>query len=36
MREVEIGLRIDLEAGLSFIGIDEVNELIRQGGASSS
>jgi hypothetical protein len=32
MREVEVGLRIDVQAGLSFFGTDEVNELIRQGG----
>jgi hypothetical protein len=32
MREVEVGLRIDMQTGLSFFGTDEVNELIRQGG----
>jgi hypothetical protein len=32
MREVEVGLRIDLNTGLSPFGTDEVNELIRRGG----
>jgi hypothetical protein len=31
MREVEVGLRFDVQTGLSFFGTDEVNELIRQG-----
>jgi len=31
MREVEVGLRFDVETGLSFFGIDEVNELLRRG-----
>ena len=32
MREVEVGLRIDLDSGLQPFGTDEVNELIRRGG----
>jgi hypothetical protein len=32
MREIEVGLRIDVQTGLSFFGMDEVNELIRKGG----
>ena len=32
MREMEIGVRVDYESGLSFFGIEEANDLIRQGG----
>jgi hypothetical protein len=32
MREVEVGLRIDRETGLTHFGTEEVNELIRRGG----
>jgi hypothetical protein len=32
MREIEVGLRIDTQTGLSFFGTDEVNDLIRRGG----
>lgn len=32
MREIEVGIRIDLHAGISFFGTEEVNELLRQGG----
>jgi hypothetical protein len=32
MREIEVGLRIDLETGLTPFGTEEVNELIRRGG----
>jgi hypothetical protein len=33
MVELEVGVRIHLETGVSFFGIDEVNALIR-GGAT--
>lgn len=32
MKELTIGLRIDRETGLSFFGIDEVNQVIGLGG----
>jgi hypothetical protein len=32
MREVEVGTRLDPQAGLSDFGLDEVNDLIRRGG----
>jgi hypothetical protein len=32
MREIEVGIRIDMHAGISFFGTEEVNELLRQGG----
>ena len=31
MREIEVGIRIDLHSGLSFFGTEEVNDLLRQG-----
>jgi hypothetical protein len=31
MRELEVGIRIRLKEGLSFFGIEEVNDLIRRG-----
>jgi hypothetical protein len=31
MREIEVGIRIDLHEGIAFFGTEEVNELIRQG-----
>ena len=31
MREVEVGIRIDLKTGLSFFGTEEVNDLLRRG-----
>ena len=32
MREIEVGLRIDVHNGLSFFGTEEVNDLLRRGG----
>jgi hypothetical protein len=32
MREVEVGIRIDMHEGISFFGTEEVNDLLRQGG----
>ena len=32
MREVEVGIHIDLKKGIDFVGIDEVNRLIQDGG----
>ena len=32
MREIEVGVRIDMHEGLSFFGTEEVNDLLRQGG----
>lgn len=31
MREVEVGIRISLEEGIGFVGIEEVNQLIQAG-----
>ena len=31
MKEVVIGIRIDVETGIQFLGLDEVNKAIRQG-----
>lgn len=32
MREIEVGIRIDMHEGLCFFGIEEINALLRQGG----
>jgi hypothetical protein len=32
MREIEVGIRIDMHKGISFFGTEEVNDLLRQGG----
>jgi hypothetical protein len=32
MREIEVGIRIDIHEGLAFFGTAEINELIQQGG----
>ena len=32
MREVEVGIRIDMHEGLQFFGTEEVNELLARGG----
>ncbi len=32
MREIEVGIRIDMHKGISFFGTEEVNALLRQGG----
>jgi hypothetical protein len=32
MREVEVGIRIDMHEGLAFFGTEEVNQLLQQGG----
>lgn len=31
MREIEVGIRFRLKEGIDFIGIEEANDLIRQG-----
>lgn len=31
MREIEIGIRIDVHEGLAFFGTEEVNELLQRG-----
>jgi hypothetical protein len=31
MREIEVGIRIDLHQGLSFFGTEEINDLLSQG-----
>jgi hypothetical protein len=31
MREIEVGIRIDVHEGIAFFGAEEVNELLRQG-----
>lgn len=36
MREIAVGIRIDLNEGLSFTGIEEVNGLINRGGLVTS
>ncbi|HKI32231.1 MAG TPA: hypothetical protein VKA46_10210 [Gemmataceae bacterium] len=32
MREIEVGIRIDIHEGLSFFGTEEINDLLRLGG----
>jgi hypothetical protein len=32
MREIEVGIRVDIHEGLFFFGTEEVNDLLRQGG----
>jgi hypothetical protein len=32
MREIEVGIRIDMHKGLSFFGTEEVNDVLRRGG----
>jgi hypothetical protein len=32
MREIEVGIRIDIHEGLSFFGTEEINDLLRRGG----
>ena len=32
MREIEVGIRVDVHEGLSFFGTEEINDLLRQGG----
>lgn len=32
MREIEVGIRIDIHEGISFFGTEEINDLLRQGG----
>ncbi len=32
MREIEVGIRIDMHEGISFFGTEEVNNLLQQGG----
>jgi hypothetical protein len=36
MQEIKVGIRIDPEKGISFFGIDEVNDLIRSGVSVTS
>jgi hypothetical protein len=36
MREISIGIRIDMQEGLSFYGLEEVNALINCGGRVTS
>ena len=36
MREIAVGIRIDMEKGLSFTGIEEVNGLINRGAKVTS
>jgi hypothetical protein len=32
MREIEVGIRIDVHEGIEFFGTAEINDLIQQGG----
>ena len=32
MREIEVGIRIDRNEGISFFGTEEINDLLRSGG----
>ena len=32
MQELEVGIRIQIKEGISFIGIEQVNDLITRGG----
>lgn len=32
MREIEVGIRIDIHEGIAFFGTEEINGLIEQGG----
>lgn len=32
MREIEVGIRIDMHEGIAFFGTEEVNELLQRGG----
>jgi hypothetical protein len=32
VREIEVGIRIDMHAGLWFFGAEEVNDLLQRGG----
>ncbi len=32
MREIEVGIRIDIHEGIAFFGTEEINDLIEQGG----
>lgn len=36
MKEIGVGIRIDPQSGISFSGIDEVNELISRGAIVTS
>ena len=36
MKEIGVGIRIDPESGISFSGIDEVNQLIERGAIVTS
>jgi hypothetical protein len=31
MREIEVGIRIDMHEGIAFFGTEEINDLLRQG-----
>ena len=32
MREIEVGIRIDMHEGIAFFGTEEINQLLQQGG----
>lgn len=32
MREIEVGIRIDIHDGIAFFGTEEINALIERGG----
>jgi len=32
MREIEVGIRIDMHDGIAFFGTEEVNECLQRGG----
>ena len=32
MREIEVGIRIDVHEGIAFFGTEEINDLIARGG----
>jgi hypothetical protein len=32
MREIEVGIRMDMHKGLSFFGTEEINEVLGRGG----
>lgn len=32
MREIEVGVRVDMHEGISFFGTEEINDLLERGG----
>jgi hypothetical protein len=32
MREIDVGIRIDMHEGISFFGTEEINDLLGRGG----